>query len=1133
MWIVRLALRRPYTFVVMALLIAILGGLAAFVMKTDIFPYIDIPVVSVVWSFTGVSPDEMEKRIVTVSERAMTTTVNDIEHIESQSYNGVAVIKVFFQPDVKVELAISQITAIVQTILRVLPPGIFPPNILKYDASSVPILQLGLSSESLSERDLYDLGQNFIRTQLATVQGASIPLPYGGKTPQVMVDINPDALYANQLSATDVSNALNLQNLILPAGTAKVGKREYLVKVNSSPEAVDALNDLPLKTVNGATVYIRDVAQVRQGYAVQTNIVRTNGNRGALLTVLKNGKASTLSIVNRIKKELPTIQAGMPPALKITQLFDQSVFVRASIEGVLREAAIAAGLTGLMILIFLGSWRSTLIVCTSIPLSILTSLIVLSLCGETVNIMTLGGLALAVGILVDDATVEIENTHRNMGMKKPLVKAVLDGAQQVAVPALVATLAISIVFVPVLLLTGVAKYLFTPLAMAVVFAVMASYLLSRTLIPNMVHYMLKPEVELYRKGEGGDPAETDGWNWKLHHAFNRKFKRMRDSYHEALEWALNHSKLFLTVFGIFIFGSMALVFFIGEDFFPTVDSGQIRLHVQTPSGTRIEEAERYFAVIDAEIKRAVPPAELDMILDNIGMPNSGINLAFGDNPVLGNGDGDILVALKPKHRPTEQYTEYLRARLHDAVPDCSIYFEAANITNQILNFGLPAPIDLQISGRDATKNYQVAQEVEKKIAALPGAADVHIHQVVDYPEVRVNVDRSKADQLGLTERDVTNSLLISLSSSGQTAPNEWLNYVNGVNYQVAVQTPQYLINSFDALLRTPISSGGGSGTSPSGATSAAPSGSSQSQSGIANANNYSIGATPSPSGPGYASPGSVPINTQLLSNLASIQRATSTEIVNHYDVQPVYDIYANVDRRDLGGLRTDIEKITKAAQGSLPKGSKFEVRGQAQTMVESFTRLEIGIVFAILLAYLLMVVNFQSWVDPFVILMAIPGALAGVLWMLFITRTTLSVPSLMGAIMSIGVATSNSILMVVFANDERAAGKNEREAALSAGVTRLRPVCMTALAMMLGMLPMALALGEGGEQNAPLGRAVIGGLFLATLSTLFVVPIVYTFARKKPPVDFDKRIEEEQHEGESDQDKNGGQSAPENSPQPA
>jgi multidrug efflux pump subunit AcrB len=1105
----------------MAILIALLGAVAIFTSPTDIFPYINIPVVSVVWTFTGISPDEMEKRIVTVSERAMTTTVNDIEHIESQSYNGVSVTKLFFQPNVKVELALSQVTAIVQTILRVLPPGIYPPAILKYDAASVPILQLGLSSHTLTETDLYDYGQNFVRTQLATVQGASIPLPYGGKSPQVMVDINPAKLYAKQLSATDVSQALNAQNLILPAGTVKVGKREYLVRLNNSPEQVDALNDLPIKIVNGATVYMHDVAQVRAGAAVQTNIVRTNGSRGALLTILKNGQASTLDIVNQVKKQLTTIQAGLPPELQIDRLFDQSLFVRASINGVLREALIAAGLTGLMILLFLGSWRSTLIVCISIPLSILTSMIVLSATGQTINIMTLGGLALAVGILVDDATVEIENTHRNMGMKKPLVKAVLDGAQQVAVPAFVATLSICIVFVPVLLLSGAAKFLFTPLAMAVVFAMLASYLLSRTLIPNMVHYLLKKEVDLYKQGEGGEPAEADGWNWKIHHAFNRKFDKAREHYHGLLDWALDHRAPFLIVFGIFVAGSFCLVLLVGEDFFPTVDSGQIRFHVFTPSGTRIEEAEQYFARVDREVRQIVPPEELDIILDNIGMPNSGINLAFGDNPVLGDGDGDILVSLKPKHGSTAVYGERLRARLLERLPDCKFFFEAANITNQILNFGLPAPIDLQVQTRDAAAGYKLAQQLEKKVAALPGAVDVQIHQVVDYPEIRVNVDRSKAAQVGLTEENVSNSLLISLSSSGQVGPNEWLNYVNGVNYAVAVQTPQYRLDSFDALMRTPISTGNaaaGSGVAAGGQNSGSSANNTSPVAGIADAGNYSIGAAPSQSSAGYGSPGSAPVPTQLLYNLANIQRGTSTEIVNHYDVQPVFDIYSNVDRRDLGGLRSDIEKIIGDAQPHLPKGVKLELRGQAQTMQQSFARLGIGIVFAIVLVYLLMVVNFQSWIDPLIILMALPGALSGVLWMLFITQTTLNVPSLMGAIMSIGVATSNSILLVVFANDERLVGKNEREAALSAGFTRLRPICMTALAMLLGMLPMSLALGEGGEQNAPLGRAVIGGLAVATFSTLFVVPMMYTLLRKKAPVDMDKRIEEEEHEGE-DRDK--------------
>lgn len=1122
MWIVRLALRRPFTFLVMAVLIAVLGATAAFVMPTDIFPYIDIPVVSVVWSYPGVSPEEMEKRIVTITERAMTTTVNDIEHIESQSYSGVAVIKVYFQPSARVELAIAQVTAIVQTILRALPPGIFPPNILKYDASSVPILQIGLSSQELTEAQLYDLGQNFVRTQLATIQGASIPLPYGGKTRQIMVDLNPAALYSKQLSATDVSNALSLQNLILPAGTAKIGRREYFVRVNSSPVTVDALNDLPIRTVNGATVYIKDVAQVRDGAAVQTNIVRQDGNRGALLTILKNGKASTLEIITRIKKELPAIQAGLPPSLTMKNLFDQSLFVRAAIGGVLREGAIAAALTGLMILLFLGSWRSTLIVCISIPLSILTSLIVLSITGNTVNIMTLGGLALAVGILVDDATVEIENTHRNMGMKKPLVKAVLDGAQQVAVPAFVSTLSICVVFVPVVLLTGAAKYLFTPLAEAVVYAMLASYLLSRTLIPNMVHYLLRKEVDLYREGENGEPKEVPGWNWKIHHAFNRRFDRFRENYRGLLDWALDHRGPFLAGFGIFAVGSLALVFVIGRDFFPTVDSGQIRFHVQPPSGTRIEESERYFTRIDATIRDVVPKVELDTILDNIGLPNSGINLAFGDNPVLGNADGDILVSLKPSHHPTEGYSEALRKQLHESFPECIFYFEAANITNQILNFGLPSPIDVQVVGRDFSGNYKIAKQLEKKISEIPGAVDVHVHQIVDYPEVRVNVDRSKAARLGLTERDVTNSLLISLSGSGQVAPNQWLNPQNGVNYQVAVQTPQNLIDSFDALMRTPIASGGGaastSGSATAGAGNPAASGSSSTQTtgNTADANPYNTGTAPGSATAAYGNPGAVASNTQLLYNLAGLQRGVSTQIVNHYDVQPVFDVYANVDQRDLGGVRGEIEKVMTDMRGHIPKATKLALRGQAETMQSSFIRLGIGLIFAVMLVYLLMVVNFQSWVDPLIILMALPGAFAGVVWMLFITQTTFNVPSLMGAIMSVGVATANSILMVTFANDERAAGKDVREAALSAGFTRLRPVCMTALAMLLGMLPMALSLGEGGEQNAPLGRAVIGGLTIATFATLFVVPIMYTYLRKEAPIDYDKRIEDEEHEGEHD-----------------
>jgi len=1048
----------------MAVLIAVLGGISIITMQKDIFPYIDIPVVSVLWTYTGISPNDMANRIVTISERAMTTTVNDIEHIESSSYNGVSVIRVFFQPNAKIDLAIAQVTAINQTILRVLPPGIFPPNVLKYDASSVPILQLGMSSKTLSEQELFDLGLNFIRTQLATVQGASLPLPYGGKMRQVMVDIDPNSLYAKNLSATDVSNALNAQNLILPAGDAKIGNRDYFIQLNSSPLTIEAMNDLPVKTVNGAIVYMRDIGQVKDGFAVQTNIVRENGRRGSLLTVLKNGQASTLDIVNAVKKALPKVLASMPPALKLKPLFDQSLFVRAAINGVVREGLIAAGLTALMILLFLGSWRSTVIVCTSIPLSILTSCIVLWMMGHTINVMTLGGMALAVGILVDDATVEIENVHRNMGMAKPLTRAILDGAQQIALPAFVSTLSICIVFVPVLLLTGPAKFLFTPLALAVVFAMMMSYFLTRTLVPTMVHYMLGTEVEIYALGEEG-LERAKGFIWRFHHAFNRKFERMRASYRKALGWCLHHRGRVSIIYGVFVVASFGLVMIVGSDFFPYVDSGQLRLHVRAPEGTRIEETEHIFANIENTIRKKLHAGELEEIIDNIGLPTSGINLAFGDSATISAADGDILISLDEQHhRPTQLIERELRAALRKGYPDESFAFGAANITNQILNFGLPAPIDIQVVGRNAEANFKIAQDIEHKLSLVPGAVDVHINQEVKTPAIRFDVDRSKANQAGLTQRDVANSLLISLSSSGQTAPNQWLNPQNGVNYNVAVQTPQYRLSSIDDIRRTPITSASGG-------------------------------------------------HTQLLDNvLSGVHRDLTTSLISHYNVQPVFDIFANTDLRDLGGVASDIQKIVDSENGQLAKGTSIAVRGQVQTMRTSFRRLGYGVLFAILLVYLLMVVNFQSWLDPFIILTALPGAFAGILWMLFATQTTLNVPSLMGAIMAIGVATANSILLVTFANDERKEGKNEVEAALSAGFTRIRPVLMTALAMIIGMLPMALGLGEGGEQNAPLGRAVIGGLLFATFSTLFFVPIVYSYLRTKPPLDQDEEIEKEAHE---------------------
>jgi multidrug efflux pump subunit AcrB len=1101
MWIVRLALRRPYTFVVVSVLIAILGAAAIVSMPVDIFPYIDIPVVSVVWNYQGLTPEEMEKRMVTFFERSMTTTVNDIEHIESQSYTGVSVTRVYFQPNAKVELALAQITAISQTLLRPMPPGTLPPSIIKYDASSVPILQLGLQSDTMSEQELFDMGQNFIRTQLATIQGAAVPLPYGGKFRQVMVDINPDQLTAKGLSATDVSAAMGNQNLIFPAGTAKIGDKDFMIRTNSSPRAIEELNMMPLRVVNGATVYLKDVAQVRDGYSVQTSLVRTNGTRGALLTVLRSGKASTLAVVDNVKAALPKILAGLPSALKVRQLFDQSIFVRAAINGVVREAVIAAFLTGMMILLFLGSWRSTVIVCISIPLSILTSLMILGLMGQTINVMTLGGLALAVGILVDDATVEIENTHRNMAMKKPLVRAVLDGAQQIAAPAFVSTLSICIVFVPVLLLTGAAKYLFTPLAMAVVFAMMASYFLSRTLIPTMVHYMLRPEVKLYAMGEHAEGGK--GPIWAVHHLFNRRFELLRASYSSMLHWCLDHRIPVLGCFLLFVAGSLCLAPMVGQDFFPTVDSGAMRLHARAPSGTRLESTEQLFAAIENEIRQVVPPREIDNIIDNIGIPNGGFNLAFGDSPTLGVSDGDILISLKEgDHGSTAEYTDRLRKHLRQTFPDVVFFFEPANITNQILNFGLPAPIDVQVVSRNAASNYELARQIAEKVARIPGSADVHIHQVVDYPTIDLTVDRSKAGQVGLTQRDVATSLLISLSSSGQIAPTQFLDWRTGVSYGVAVQTPQYKLDSLAALLRTPVSAPFTS-VNMSTATSVA---------GMANANSAFVGTTPNQASTAYGNPGTAASGPQLLSNMATVSRSVGPEIVNHYNVQPVMDVYANVDRRDLGGVGAAVQKIIKEMTPKLPRGTSIELRGQISTMENSFYRLGLGMIFAVVLVYLLMAVNFQSWMDPFIILMALPGALAGIVWILFITQTTFSVPSMMGSIMCIGVATANSILLVVFANDQRVEGLDARSAALAAGHTRIRPVIMTASAMIIGMLPMALGFGEGGEQNAPLGRAVIGGLLMATLTTLFVVPLVYSLLRKNPPVDFERRIVEEEHE---------------------
>jgi multidrug efflux pump subunit AcrB len=1057
MWIVKLALRRPYTFVVGALLILILGLVAITRMATDIFPVIDIPVVSVVWQYNGIPPSEMESKIVTISERAMTTTVNDIEHIESQTLNGVSVIKVFFQPNARIEAAVAQVSAISQTLLRVMPPGTQPPLIIQYSASSVPVLQATVSSDSLPEEQLYDYSYNFIRTQLATVQGASVFVPSGGKPRQIMVDIDPQALFAKGLSPADISTAINAQNLTLPSGSAKLGEREYTVRLNSSPEAVEAINNLPIRQVNGAMVYIRDVAQVRDGYAVQQNIVRQDGRRSALLPILKSGGASTLDIVNRVKATLPRIQATLPEALKINLLFDQSVFVRASINGVLLEASMAACLTAAMILLFLGSWRSTLIVTISIPLSIMVSIIALYALGQTLNVMTLGGLALAVGMLVDDATVEIENIHRNLALGKPLRQAILDGAQQVATPAFVATLAICIVFVPIFLLTGAARSLFAPLAMAVVFAMLASYLLSRTLIPTLVVYLLRNEVHLYQQshtaaGENGGSLAAPGLIWRTHEKFNAVFERLRAGYREGLAWSLAHRKIVIAAFMLFGAGSLALLPFIGQDFFPAVDAGQIRLHVRAPTGTRIEETERIFGQVENAIRRIIPEEERQLILDNIGLPYVPISLAVGDNSTVSAADGEILIALKEgRHRPTEDYIKQLRRALKEQFPGCVFYFQPADIVNQTLNFGLPAPIDIQISGpmRNAEANYAIAKQLEERVSRLAGAADVHLHQIIDAPELRINVDRERAGDKGLTQRDVANDLLVSLSSSGVVAPNYWINPQNGVSYLVAVQTPQYRVDSIDAIQNTPLAASG------------------QSQ-------------------------------PQLLSNIASIERGTTKAVISHYNVQPTFNIYAGVQESDLGSVARQIDRLIAEFQPRLPRGTSIVMRGQVESMRSSFLGLGLGILFAVVLVYLLMVVNFQSWLDPLIILMALPGALSGILWMLYASFTTISVPALMGSIMCIGVATANSILLVTFANEQRQEGKSSTEAAMAAGHTRLRPVVMTALAMIIGMLPMSLGFGEGGEQNAPLGRAVIGGLLMATFATLFFVPVVYSVLKRKP-----------------------------------
>jgi multidrug efflux pump subunit AcrB len=1046
MWIVRLALARPYTFIVFSLVLLLISPVVLLRTPVDIFPSINIPVISVIWSFTGLAPAEMETRIVSIFERSLTTSVNNIEHIESQSLNGVAVVKVFLQPTADINGAISEVIAEAQVGLKQFPPGITPPLVLSYDASSVPILQLGLSGKGMSEQQLNDLGVNFIRPQLATIQGASVPIPYGGKVRQVMVDIDSRELMSKGLSPLDVVNAVNVQNVILPSGTAKIGRTEYNVGLNGTPSVVDALNHIPIKVVNDGTLYIQDVAHVRDGYAVQQNIVRQDGQRGVLLAVQKSGNTSTLSIVSAIYNALPKIKATLPPELVITPQFDQSLFVRASLQGVVREAGIAALLTSLMILMFLGSWRSTLIIAVSIPLSILTSLLVLSALGQTINIMTLGGLALAVGILVDDATVTIENIERQMATGKELHQAILDGAEQIAVPALVSTLSISIVFVPMFFLTGVARFLFVPLAEAVVFALLASYFFSRTLVPTLVMYLMAKEAARYQ--QGGEHPEQDsrgGIFSRIHHGFESGFEAIRRSYSNLLQLCLDHRKLFAAGFLLFCLASLALVVRLGQDFFPTVDAGQLRLHLRAKTGTRIEETARITSEAENVIRKVIPASELGGILDNIGLPTSGINLSYSNSETVGNFDAEILVSLQAKHKPTADYVQQLREELPKAFPATAFFFEPADIVTQILNFGLPAPIDIQIIGADMAHNFALAAGMAQQIRSVPGAVDVHIHQLLDQPRLDVAVDRVRTQQLGLSERDVAGNVLVALSSSFQTSPNFWLS-PNGVSYAIATQTPQYKVDSIDALRSIPVNSP----------------------------------LVPQP---------------QLLENVSSMSRRQEPAVVSHYNVLRTIDIYASTQGRDLGGVAADIAKITAAAQKQLPKGSTMVTRGQVATMNSSFIGLGAGLAFAIVLVYLLIVINFQSWSEAFIIITALPAALAGICWMLYLTQTTLSVPALMGTIMSMGVATANSVLIISFANERFEETKDALRAALEAGSTRLRPVIMTALAMIIGMVPMAIGMGEGGEQNAPLGRAVIGGLLFATIATLFFVPSVFAIVR--------------------------------------
>jgi multidrug efflux pump subunit AcrB len=1044
MGIVRFALRFPYTFYILAALIVFLGVTAITVMPMDIFPQINIPVVSVIWQYTGLSTPEMEQRVTTYSQYSMSTSVTGIKNMEAQTLNGISVQKVYFQPGVNIDLAISQIVAATNSIRALMPAGIQPPWVVQYNASSVPVLQLSLSSDRLSEQQLYDYGYYNLRQQLAPVPGVTFPTPDGGKYRQIMVDIDPVKLQAKGLTPADIVNAVNAQNLTLPSGLAKIGDTQYTVRTNAMPTTVADLNDIPIKYTNGPTVFLKDVGQVHDGWAVQQNVVRENGRRSVLLSVIKNGDASTVAVVNGVRKVLQIARQAAPPGLSINELFDQSKLVTASIEGVVREGVIAAGLTGLMILLFLGSWRSTLIVLISIPLSILTSIVVLYFLGDTLNTMTLGGMALAVGILVDDSTVTIENTHRLRGEGMNLAAATLHGSAGIAVPTMVSTLAISCVFTSVVFLEGPAKFLFTPLGLAVVFAMLASYALSRTLTPVIIGLLLKGE---HRRGTEG----SGNWFVGFHQGFERGFERFRQGYVRALTMLLKRRFIVPVVAGLILLLGSVMFTVVGSDFFPAIDSGQIKLHVRAPAATRIEATEHIFQEVEDKIREVIPARDRDLIVDDFGVPQRVYNLAFTDGSTINVNDGVILIALKKGHAPTADYVRRLREVLPAAFASVTFYFQAADMTTQILNFGLPAQIDVRTVGRDRATNLRVANELRRRIAAIPGIADAHLQQELDAPAFTAKIDRSRALELGLNAQAVANDVNISLSSSEQVTPNFWTDPTNGIPYYIAVQTPEHLVNSLGALGNTPVST--------------------------------AIAAN------GPPIPG-------LLSNVATLQRDSVPTNLNQTNIQPVYEVYASVQARDLGSVSHDIGKITAELQKELKPGNTIEVLGQIQSMRDSFRDLGIGLLFAAVFVYMLMVVNYQNFGDPFVVILALPATLCGIVTMLFITSTTLSVPSLMGAIMAVGVASANSILLVTFARERQLAGRTAFRAAIDAGRTRIRPVLMTAAAMIVGMIPMAIG-GAGEEQNAALTRAVIGGLLFATPTTLLIVPYLFAMLRKR------------------------------------